>query len=253
MKYLKNSTKIPPPPSLNLNHSLVIDLTLENLTQVSPNCLSVFFIYYMSTCAFICTYNTDKQYCCEAMCLRLWVTKFCLLCLSVHLCVCLSVSLCLHLFQRCSWLLSHDLTLGNITRGSPVLFVCLPVGCYDNTFRWLPIFSHTLWGISSSPSIINDKNTAPQISTDYLIPSSCLQWPSSEAFSSSKGRGNIIFLLFSFLVLSSPCTFRMWYRFPLEREREKERWRCWDMALKVNEVCRSCFCFPVCVCVWSWN
>lgn len=134
------------------------------------------------------------------------------------------------------------------TRGSPVLFVCLPVGCYDNTFRWLPIFSHTLWGISSSPSIINDKNTAPQISTDYLIPSSCLQWPSSEAFASSKGRGNIIFLLFSFLVLSSPCTFRMWYRFPLEREREKERWRCWDMALKVNEVCRFCFCSPVCVC-----
>lgn len=88
-----------------------------------------------------------------------------------------------------------------------------------------------------------------KISTDYLIPSSCLQWPSSEAFSSSKGRGNIIFLLFSFLVLSSPCTFRMWYRFPLEREREKERWRCWDMALKVNEVCRFCFCFPVCVCV----
>lgn len=62
-----------------------------------------------------------------------------------------------------------------------------------------------------------------KISTDYLIPSSCLQWPSaSEAFSSSKGRGNIIFLLFSFLVLSSPCTFRMWYRFPLERERERE-------------------------------
>lgn len=88
MKYLKNSTKIPPPPSLNLNHSLVIDLTLENLTQVSPIvCLSV--LYYMSTCAFICTCNTDKQYCCEAMFLRLWATKFSLLCLSVHLCACL--------------------------------------------------------------------------------------------------------------------------------------------------------------------
>lgn len=34
----------------------------------------------------------------------------------------------------------------------------------------------------------------------------------------------------------------------LLREREKERWRCWDMALKVNEVCRFCFCSPVCVC-----
>lgn len=122
-----NTLKIPqksPPPSLNLNHSLVIDLTLENLTQVSPIvCLSV--LYYMSTCAFICTCNTDKQYCCEAMFLRLWATKFCLLCLSVHLCVCLSVSLCLHLFQCCSWLLSHDLTLGNITRG--VLLFCLSV------------------------------------------------------------------------------------------------------------------------------
>lgn len=88
-----NTLKIPqksPPPSLNLNHSLVIDFTLENLTQVSPIvCLSV--LYYMSTCAFICTCNTDKQYCCEAMFLRLWATKFSLLCLSVHLCACLSV------------------------------------------------------------------------------------------------------------------------------------------------------------------
>lgn len=111
-----------------------------------------------------------------------------------------------------------------------------------------PIFSHTLWGISSSPSIINDKNTAPQISTDYLIPSSCLQWPSSEAFSSSEGRGNIIFLLFFFsfshLLALLGCDIVF-----LLREREKERWRCWDMALKVNEVCRFCFCSPVCVCV----
>lgn len=147
--------------------------------------------------------------------------------LSVCPSLCLSIpslcqSLCLHLFQHCCWLLSHYLTLGNITRGSPVLFVCLPVGCYDNTFPWLPS-SPTLSEVySSSQSIINDKNTAPQISQDYLIPCSCLQWPSTEAFSSSKGRGNIIFLLFSF-VPSSPCTFStsMWYRFLL-RERDED-------------------------------
>lgn len=47
----ENSTKIPPPPSLNLNHSLVIDLTLENLTQVSPIvCLSVI---YVSLCLYL--------------------------------------------------------------------------------------------------------------------------------------------------------------------------------------------------------
>lgn len=86
-----------------------------------------------------------------------------------------------------------------------------------------------------------------KISTDYLIPSSCLQWPSSEAFSSSKRRGNIIFLLFFFsfshLLALLGCDIVF-----LLREREKERWRCWDMALKVNEVCRFCFCSPVCVC-----
>lgn len=164
-------------------------------------------------------------------------------CPSLCLFVCLSMSAS---FSTLQLIVITQFDFGQHNTG--VLLFCLPVGCYDNTFRWLPIFSHTLWGISSSPSIINDKNTAPQISTDYLIPSSCLQWPSSEAFSSSKGRGNIIFLLFSFLVLSSPCTFRMWYRSPLEREREKERWRCWDMALKVNEVCRFCFLFS-CLCV----
>lgn len=121
--------KIPqksPPPSLNLNHSLVIDLTLENLTQVIPIvCLSVIYVSLFVHASYL--YNAHKQYCCQAVCLRIWVTKFCLLCLSVHLCVCLSVSLCLHLFQRCSWLLSHDLTLGNITRGfscSVCLFAC---------------------------------------------------------------------------------------------------------------------------------
>lgn len=49
---------------------------------------------------------------------------------------------------------------------------------------------------------------------------------------------------FSHLLALSGCDIVF-----LLREREKERWRCWDMALKVNEVCRFCFCFPVCVCV----
>lgn len=31
-------------------------------------------------------------------------------------------------------------------------------------------------------------------------------------------------------------------------ERESQRWRCWDMALKVNEVCRFLFLFS-CLCV----
>lgn len=119
-----------PPPLLNLNHSIVhvTDFTLENLRQVSPlHCLSFCYIC-QSVSLFVHAsylYNAHKQYCCQAVCLRIWVTKFCLLCLSVHLCVCLSVSLCLHLFQHCSWLLSHDLTLGNITRG--VLLFCLSV------------------------------------------------------------------------------------------------------------------------------
>lgn len=161
------------------------------------------------------------------MCLRLCIgqqNSLCFVCLSISLSIpSLCQSLCLHLFQHCSWLLSHYLTLGNITRGSPVLFVRLHVGCYDNTFPWLPS-SPTLSEVySSSQSIINDKNTAPQISQDYLIPCSCLQWPSTEAFSSSKGRGNIIFLLFSFFFSSSPCTFStsMWYRFLL-RERDED-------------------------------
>lgn len=139
------------------------------------------------------------------------------------------------------------------TRGSPVLFVCLPVGCYDNTFRWLPIFSHTLWGISSSPSIINDKNTAPQISTDYLIPSSCLQWPSSElAFSSSKRRGNIIFLLFFFsfshLLALSGCDIVFLLR---EREREREM-KMLGYGFESKWGMPILFLFS-CLCVWSWN
>lgn len=120
---LKIPKKIPPLLEFKSFLTNLLDFGKLNTCQVSPIvCLSV--LYYMSTCAFICTCNTDKQYCCEAMFLRLWATKFCLLCLSVHLCVCLSVSQCLHLFQHCSWLLSHDLTLGNITRGFSC-FVCL--------------------------------------------------------------------------------------------------------------------------------
>lgn len=204
-------------------------MTSGNIPQRSLiHCLSVcLYIYPCVSLIASCLHNTHKQYCCQAMCLRLCIgQQNSLLCLSVHLCLSipsLCQSLCLHLFQHCSWLLSHYLTLGNITRGSPVLFVCLPVGCYDNTFPWLPS-SPTLSEVySSSQSIINDKNTAPQISQDYLIPCSCLQWPSTEAFSSSKGRGNIIFLLFSFVPSSPKCTFStsMWYRFLL-KERDED-------------------------------
>lgn len=157
------------------------------------------------------------------MCLRLCIgqqNSLCFVCLSISLSV-YSISVSVSMFASFSTLQLIVITLGNITRGSPVLFVRLPVGCYDNTFPWLPS-SPTLSEVySSSQSIINDKNTA-QISQDYLIPCSCLQWPSTEAFSSSKGRGNIIFLLFSF-VSSSPCTFStsMWYRFLL-RERDED-------------------------------
>lgn len=89
-----------PPPLLNLNHSIVhvTDLTLENLRQVSPlHCLSFCYIC-QSVSLFVHAsylYSAHKQYCCQAVCLRIWVTKFCLLCLSVHLCVCLSLYVCI--------------------------------------------------------------------------------------------------------------------------------------------------------------
>lgn len=148
---------------------------------------------------------------------------------ALSVCPSLCLFVCLSMFASFSTLQLIVITRFDFgqhnTGGSLVLFVCLPVGCYDNTFRWLPIFSHTLWGISSSPSIINDKNTAPQISTDYLIPSSCLQWPSSEAFSSSEGKGEhyISSLLFSRSLISlhfqDVISFSSWER---ERKRDED-------------------------------
>lgn len=132
IKYLKKIEYSQKSPLLEFKSFLSNWLDFGKLTQVSPlHCLSVCYIC-QSVSLFVHVSIHTTQIASDFG----QQISLCFVCLSI------SVSVCLSMFASFSTLqliviARFDFGQHN-TEGSPVLFVCLPVGCYDNTFGWLP-------------------------------------------------------------------------------------------------------------------
>lgn len=135
MKYLQELTihKNPPPPIEFQSFHSTSDLTLENLRQVSPlHCLYVCYI-----CLSVSLFVHVSIYTTQIASHFGQQNSICFVCLSISVSVCLSLYVCIFFNAAADCITRFDFGQHN-TGGSPVLFVCLPVGCYDNTFGWLP-------------------------------------------------------------------------------------------------------------------